>query len=809
MQIVGSGMAGLPGAIGRPNGVAQDFAATLGDLVSLSVPAAATASPVLPLSTATSDTGAMAFTTLALLGSASATTLTTAQAAATPNPPAPSLIGALGTAPTVSEGVTAPFGTVASPATVPARPSNTPSVGDLVLKPSSAGLAITAPSAPKIATDLAPTLLAAPLVSTDGSLVAAPLPTRQGAPGTTAAAPARELGNAVASNATATNVATTPAVAATTDTPAAAAPDAPAANAAPVPPAGVVAASPLIQAAAPRAVPVATTFASPIDDANRETVLPPSTVLAGGKADAAGTTVTPASAPAPGPTTTPTATAPIPLPPQSMPAQAMAVAPVDAAMPAAPENAASAAPARPGKAKSSAANDGTLDPAMPMAVAPVALAATTVPVMPVATVATATPAVSASVTDPPAAPVAPPGTLVPDSRQPIEAPNALPAPPAAASSALPDGSPRLSAPESRIESASPASPPSPVGQGTPLPTAQNPIADAPPSASPAGPAVPVAKTAPDAIAATVLPAESPATPAARPAVRARRDHADAEVETPDQSSPAMAAVTPPPTPTDATGGIPATAQPSPPPQTAAQDTTLAAPASAPAPREVSVSAILPPADTGLSTPHPSLASNPAPTLPTSGLPTPADAPQNPRGTDLPPGQPAGTAAAAMVAPTAVGARAPIATAAPRTLISAQPGRIGRETGVAIAHRIGTGGDEMTLHLSPASLGRIEVKIAFEDGSLRATLRADNPAALDLLRRDSTDLSRALDQAGVRSDSASLSFQGRGADGQPAGSRQQSPFAAFAQRGQQADSPTTPIPDSYQPLRTSSRVDFLA
>ncbi|PNB40250.1 hypothetical protein C1X73_36910, partial [Pseudomonas sp. FW305-130] len=68
MQIVGSGMAGLPGAIGRPNGVAQDFAATLGDLVSLSVPAAATASPVLPLSTATSDTGAMAFTTLALLG---------------------------------------------------------------------------------------------------------------------------------------------------------------------------------------------------------------------------------------------------------------------------------------------------------------------------------------------------------------------------------------------------------------------------------------------------------------------------------------------------------------------------------------------------------------------------------------------------------------------------------------------------------------------------------------------------------------------------------------------------------------------
>lgn len=149
-------------------------------------------------------------------------------------------------------------------------------------------------------------------------------------------------------------------------------------------------------------------------------------------------------------------------------------------------------------------------------------------------------------------------------------------------------------------------------------------------------------------------------------------------------------------------------------------------------------------------------------------------------------------------------------AIPHAPVSAQPGRIGRDIGVAIARRIGMGGDEITLQLNPASLGRIAVKIAFEDGSLRATLSADNPAALDLLRRDSGDLARALDQAGIRSDSASLSFQGRGADGQPAGSRFAQPgTAAPAREDQAGDTPTTPLTQAYQPLRTSSRVDFLA
>ena len=291
-------------------------------------------------------------------------------------------------------------------------------------------------------------------------------------------------------------------------------------------------------------------------------------------------------------------------------------------------------------------------------------------------------------------------------------------------------------------------------------------------------------------------------------MHARRDPADVNAETlPARDGTLLSPVHPQAMAADSLSGL---APPAAPPATV-QTATGPAPtgvAAAAAP-DGNISAIVQPNDAGLGAPQsPATASAPTPTQPTPPALAP-DAPQTVRNGDAPQGMAPSAAAAAMVTAAPGAARNPIAAPGPRTLISAQPGRIGRETGVPIAHRIGAGGDEMTLHLSPASLGRIEVKIAFEDGSLRATLRADNPAALDLLRRDSTDLSRALDQAGVRSDSGSLTFQGRGADGQPAGSRQQSPFAAFAQRGQPTDSPTTPIPDSYQPLRTSGRVDFLA
>lgn len=151
--------------------------------------------------------------------------------------------------------------------------------------------------------------------------------------------------------------------------------------------------------------------------------------------------------------------------------------------------------------------------------------------------------------------------------------------------------------------------------------------------------------------------------------------------------------------------------------------------------------------------------------------------------------------------------------APQPVV-AQPGRIGRDTGVEIARNVAAGRDEVSIRLTPAELGRIDIRLSFDDkGTLRATVRADSPAALDMLRRDAPDLSRSLANAGIASDASSFTFDSRnGASSQFAHQQQQqSPrssmrgdgFTATADDGVDASAAT------YQSLRTSGRIDLMA
>jgi flagellar hook-length control protein FliK len=136
-------------------------------------------------------------------------------------------------------------------------------------------------------------------------------------------------------------------------------------------------------------------------------------------------------------------------------------------------------------------------------------------------------------------------------------------------------------------------------------------------------------------------------------------------------------------------------------------------------------------------------------------------------------------------------------------------------GVAIARHVLTdGGDAMTVRLTPADMGRIEITLSFDDsGTLRAVMAADSPAALDMLRRDSADLGRALTDAGVRSDGASLRFDTRSSDGGGNGGS----AGQFWQRRQDARAgnenadvePSAQTNPTYRPLRTSGRVDMIA
>lgn len=97
-----------------------------------------------------------------------------------------------------------------------------------------------------------------------------------------------------------------------------------------------------------------------------------------------------------------------------------------------------------------------------------------------------------------------------------------------------------------------------------------------------------------------------------------------------------------------------------------------------------------------------------------------------------------------------------------------------------------GTDRISIRLSPAELGRIDVKLDFgPDGRVQAVFAAERPQTMELLQRDARDLERALQDAGLRADSGSLSFNLRGEarDGQgeqtPNGGRDRAPIELAA------------------------------
>ena len=112
-----------------------------------------------------------------------------------------------------------------------------------------------------------------------------------------------------------------------------------------------------------------------------------------------------------------------------------------------------------------------------------------------------------------------------------------------------------------------------------------------------------------------------------------------------------------------------------------------------------------------------------------------------------------------------------------TLASVRSGRPGMPTGatdqvaVQLQHSAKDGNGTISMQLRPEELGRIDVKLNIDQqGVVNATITADRPQTLELLQRDSHHLEKALQDAGLQTDSGSLNFNLRGETGQ--GSNQQ-------------------------------------
>lgn len=138
-------------------------------------------------------------------------------------------------------------------------------------------------------------------------------------------------------------------------------------------------------------------------------------------------------------------------------------------------------------------------------------------------------------------------------------------------------------------------------------------------------------------------------------------------------------------------------------------------------------------------------------------------------------------------------------------VAARPGQAGRELGLEIARVGREGGDELIVRLDPAELGRVEVRLAWDEGVLGATVRAEHPAALELFRREVGDLGRALSEAGVRADTGAFRFEGGSGDGRHARSDRPGEAPASAER----DAPRPPSTTAPEVRLAHGRVDLIA
>ncbi len=106
-----------------------------------------------------------------------------------------------------------------------------------------------------------------------------------------------------------------------------------------------------------------------------------------------------------------------------------------------------------------------------------------------------------------------------------------------------------------------------------------------------------------------------------------------------------------------------------------------------------------------------------------------------------------------------------AAAAKFTRPATPPAPVAEQVAVRISKAVAQGADRIEIQLKPASLGNVRVAMEVgHDGRVLAVVSADRAETLDMLKQDSRSLERALQDAGLKADSNSLSFNLRGGDG---------------------------------------------
>lgn len=120
------------------------------------------------------------------------------------------------------------------------------------------------------------------------------------------------------------------------------------------------------------------------------------------------------------------------------------------------------------------------------------------------------------------------------------------------------------------------------------------------------------------------------------------------------------------------------------------------------------------------------------------------------------------------------------------------GGANEQVAVQIRRAVASGNDRISIRLHPAELGRVQVRLEVgDDGQVRALITAERAETLDLMQRDQRGLERALQDAGLKTDSSSLSFTLQDQAGGHSAAAEEEPQGRAAAQERQAAEETDP------------------
>ena len=122
----------------------------------------------------------------------------------------------------------------------------------------------------------------------------------------------------------------------------------------------------------------------------------------------------------------------------------------------------------------------------------------------------------------------------------------------------------------------------------------------------------------------------------------------------------------------------------------------------------------------------------------------------------------------------------------------------QQVAMQIRQAVNTGADHIRIQLQPAELGKVDVRMTIVDQSVQAVVTVDRPETLEQLQRDSRELLLALEDAGLKTDSESLTFRHREAGGQGLGQDDMDGGSSNASASEDADEQ-----DGKQPAESDS------